>query len=275
MGGEVQLLALGAFLTQATIFRKQMKTFALKYIAVALVLSFYDLSVPPLINGQSFVYLSNTDQPVTQSSLTGSFDIGFTTGTNPSGYLLNSLTLLFADNNTPVLSSASLDDYSTITSFGNSVEVGSSGYYTFTPESPLALAANKPYALLIVPNDALVEFNVSHTTSAAFTSIDNWNIPGLGGSIEPLFAIAATPIEPTPEPAETALICASFLACALFRFKTINFFEQRANMNVVEGQQYNSLPEPRLMGAVRTHFRVRSATARHARLTDWAGRFGF
>ncbi len=80
-----------------------MKTLAKKCIGAMLALCVYGLFVPPFIRGQGFVCLSNTNQPVTGSSLTGSFDIGFTTGINSSGYLLDSLTLLFADNDTPLL----------------------------------------------------------------------------------------------------------------------------------------------------------------------------
>ncbi len=185
-----------------------------------MVLCVYGLFAPSLMLGQGFVYLSNTNQPVTESSLTGSFGIGFTTGTNSSGYLLNSLTVLFADNNTPVLSSAALDDNGTITYFQDGVEVGAAGAYTFTPQSSLALDANTAYALLVYPNDAQVDINVSYTTSSTFASMDNWNIPGLDGSDEPLFAITATSIEPTPEPTVTSLACASIFVFTAFRIWT-------------------------------------------------------
>jgi hypothetical protein len=194
-----------------------MKTLAAQCIAAVLALCLYGLIAPPLIRGQGLVYLSNTNQPVAESSLTGSFNIGFTTGSDSAGYLLNSVTILFANNNTPVIVSAGLDNYSTITSFGGAAEVGAAGYYTFTPTSPITLAANTSYALLIYPDDSLVDINSSDTTSSVFTSIDNWNIPGLDGSEEPLFAITATPIEPTPEPTATSLACASISVFIAFR----------------------------------------------------------
>jgi hypothetical protein len=170
----------------------------------------------PLVRAQGFVYLSNINQTVTDSGLTGAFGIGFTTGSNATGYLLDSATVLFADNNTPVLTSAGLYNYSTITSFQDAVEVGSAGSYTFTPSSPLALAANTSYALLIQPDDALVEINLSYTTSSTFTSSDNWSIPGLDGSDEPLFAITATP---APEPTVTSLVCTSVFIFIASRIK--------------------------------------------------------
>jgi hypothetical protein len=170
----------------------------------------------PLVRAQGFVYLSNINQTVTDSGLTGAFGIGFTTGSNATGYLLDSATVLFADNNTQVLTSAGLYNYSTITSFQDAVEVGSAGSYTFTPSSPLALAANTSYALLIQPDDALVEINLSYTTSSTFTSSDNWSIPGLDGSDEPLFAITATP---APEPTVTSLVCTSVFIFIASRIK--------------------------------------------------------
>jgi hypothetical protein len=185
-------------------------------LKLVLILFVLGLLMPSFVRGQGFVYLSNINQTVTDSGLTGVFGIGFTTGSNASGYLLDSATVLFADNNTPVLTSAGLYNYSTITYFQDAVEVGSAGSYTFTPSSPLALAANTSYALLIQPDDALVEINVNYTTSTAFTSMDNWNIPGLDGSDEPLFAITATP---APEPTVTSLVCTSVFILIASRIK--------------------------------------------------------
>ena len=182
---------------------------ALKCIGAVLALCVSGLFAPPLARGQGVAYLSNADQPVTASALGGSFSIGFKTGTNSSGYLLDSLSVLFADNNIPQLMSAGLDDYSTTTSFQDGVEVGAAGYYTFAPNSPLALAANTSYALLVYPDDPQVDVNLSYTTSSDFTSVDNWNIPGIDGSDEPLFTIMATPVTPAPEPSVTVLVCTS------------------------------------------------------------------
>ena len=112
--------------------------------------------------------------------------------------------------------SAALDDYSTTTSFQDGVEVGAAGYYTFTPNSPLALAANTSYALLVNTVDPLVDVNLSYTTSSNFTSVDNWNIPGLNGSDEPLFTIMATP---APEPSVTVLVWTSIFTFVVFRLR--------------------------------------------------------
>jgi hypothetical protein len=183
-------------------------------IGIVFALAFLTL---PLVRAQGFVYLSNTNQNVTDNSSAGnSFGIGFTTGSNSSGYLLNSITVLFADNNTPVLTSAGLDNFSTITYFQDAVEVGTAGYYTFAPNSPLSLAANTPYAILFFADDPEVNINLSYTTSSTFTSSDNWNIPGLDGSDEPLFAITATP---APEPTVTSLVCTSVFIFIASRIK--------------------------------------------------------
>jgi hypothetical protein len=185
-----------------------------KLTLIVFVLAFLTL---PLVRGQGFVYLSNTNQNVTDNSSAGnSFGIGFTTGSNSSGYLLNSITVLFATNNPPVLTSAGLDNYSTITYFQDAVQVGTAGYYTFAPNSPLSLTANTPYAILFFADDPEVNINLSYTTSSTFTSSDNWNIPGLDGSDEPLFAITATP---APEPTVTSLVCTSVLILIGSRIK--------------------------------------------------------
>jgi hypothetical protein len=208
-----------------------MKISKSKCIEAALAFCVYFLFTPQLTRGQGIAYLSNTNQPATGSSLTASFDIAFTTGTNSAGYLLTSLTQLFANNNTPVVVSAGLSDYSTVTYFGGGAEVGSAGYYTFTPNSPLALAANTPYALVVFPDDPIAEINVSYTTSSAFTSIDNWNISGLGATDESLFAITATPIEPTPEPTATSLACATIFAFIAYRIWTTHQTRNRRRLS--------------------------------------------
>ena len=185
-----------------------------KLVLFVFVLAFLTL---PLVRGQGFVYLSNTNQNVTDNSSAGnSFGMGITTGNNASGYLLNSVTVLFADNTTPVLTSAGLDDHSSTTYFQNAVEVGTAGDYTFAPNSPLSLAANTPYTILFFADDPLTNINLSYTTSSTFTSVDGWSIPGLDGSEIPLYAISATP---APEPTVTSLVCASVFILIASRIK--------------------------------------------------------
>ncbi|HUZ08102.1 MAG TPA: hypothetical protein VMV89_11515, partial [Candidatus Paceibacterota bacterium] len=122
----------------------------------------------------------------------------------------------FADNTTPVLTSAGLDDHSSTTYFQNAVEVGTAGDYTFAPNSPLSLAANTPYTILFFADDPLTNINLSYTTSSTFTSVDGWSIPGLDGSEIPLYAISATP---APEPTVTSLVCASVFILIASRIK--------------------------------------------------------
>ncbi len=202
-----------------------MKTLTLKYIGAVLALCVSGLVTPTLVRGQGTAYLSNTEQPLAVDAATGSFSIGFTTGTDSSGYLLDSLTVLFGDNNTPVLMSAGLDNYSTTTSFQDGVEVGAAGYYTFTPNSPLPLAAGTSYALLVYSDDIQTDVNLSYTTSSDFTSVDNWNIPGLNGSDEPLFTIMATP---APEPSATVLAWTGMFILIVFWLKR-TFFTSMAD----------------------------------------------
>jgi hypothetical protein len=171
----------------------------------------------PLIRAQGFVYLSNTNQNVTDN-FSGDFGITFLTGSNASGYVLNTVTLQSANNEIPILSSAFLYDYSSYIYFQDSHEISSAGFYTFTANLPILLTANTPYEIWIIPADPLAGggINVSYTTSSTFTSSDNWNISGLGGSDEPLFAITATP---APEPTVRSLVCASVLVLFVSRIK--------------------------------------------------------
>ena len=132
------------------------------------------------VRGQGFVYLSNTNQTVNSSDwTTGEIWIPFTTGANASSYLLDSVTVLFASNDNPVATTAAVFDYSSssYTDFYSGIEIGSAGYYTFAPNTPISLAADSHYAILIFQSDALssVTANWSFITSSAVTSVVDWS----------------------------------------------------------------------------------------------------
>ncbi len=167
------------------------------------------------MHGQGFVYLSNTNQTANSSDwTTGEIGIPFTTGANAPGYLLDSVTVLFASTDIPVLMIAAVSDYSTFTYFQTFAEVGAAGYYTFMPNSPISLAAATPYTMLLFPADPLANFpNWNYITSPAVTSIDNWSAGLIDGAQNPLFSISATPIAPVPEPAVAPL---AFLGVLVF-----------------------------------------------------------
>ena len=194
-----------------------MKPLILK-LKLILVLSVFCLSTPLLIRGQGFVYLSNTNQSVTSSSANITLEAYFVTGTNPFGYMLNAVTVLFPDN---ALNStmARLFGPSTSTSFQDVVTISNAGFYTYTPNLPLILVANTSYAIGIYVVDPLEGMNLSYTDSSTVTSIDNWNVPGLGTSEIPLFAITATPISPVPEPSTISLACTSIIILVAFWIK--------------------------------------------------------
>jgi hypothetical protein len=185
-----------------------------------LVFCIYGLFVPQLIRGQGLVYLSNTNQTIINEGnwTAGMIQIPFTTGANTPGYLLNSVTVLFANNNIPVLTTADISDYSIFyTYFQSGVEVGSAGYYTLTPDTPLSLAANTPYLMMVFTADPFVSVNWNYITSSAVTSVDNWSASLSDGAEIPLFAISATPIAPAPEPTVVSFVCLGAFVSILFR----------------------------------------------------------
>jgi hypothetical protein len=177
------------------------------------------------IRGQGFVYLSNTNQTVNSSDWTsGEIGIPFMTGANASGYLLDSVTILFASNDNPVATTAAVFDYSSssYTDFYSGIEIGSAGYYTFAPNTPISLAADSHYAILIFQSDALssVTANWSFITSSAVTSVDDWSTSLTDGTEIPLFAISATSIAPAPEPATVSLVCLGAFVFIIFQRRT-------------------------------------------------------
>ena len=173
------------------------------------------------IQGQGFAYLSNTNQTVNSSNWTADLiEIPFTTGANASGYLLNSVTLLFASNDIPVLTTAEVFDSSTRTFFQNGVDVGAAGYYTLAPDSPLSLAADTPYLMIVFPADVFASVNWNYTSSSTVTSVDDWSASLTDGSEIPLFTIAATPIAPAPEPAVVPLVCLGAFVFISFQIRT-------------------------------------------------------
>jgi hypothetical protein len=175
--------------------------------------------------------------------------IPFTTGSNTAGYLLDSLTVLFASNNTPVLTTAAVFDYSTYSYFQSGAEVGSAGYYSLTPITPISLAADTPYVMVVFPADAFLSVNWNYITSPTVTSIDNWSVGLTDGSQNPLFSISATPIAPAPEPAVLPLVLLGAFVSILFRLRHSR-------------TPPNKSPEPTAVGAVSSAVAVHVASRR-------------
>ena len=196
---------------------RRLRTTNMKHVTRILLIAGTFISAE--VRGQGFVYLSNTNQTVNSSDSTaGMIQIPFTTGSNPAGYLLGSLTVLFASNNTPVLTTAAVFDYSTYSYFQSGAEVGSAGYYSLAPISPISLAADTPYVMVVFPADAFLSVNWNYVTSPAVTSIDNWSVGLTDGAQNPLFSISATPV-PTPEPAVVPLLFLGGIVSFLFRMR--------------------------------------------------------
>jgi hypothetical protein len=182
-----------------------------------------------IIQAQGTTYLSNLSQPSAGSLSVGSdswLAFSFATGSNTSGYTLNSLQLGMADaSGNPsgfmVMLYSAIGQFdrlpqSSIGTPNGSLNPASSGIYTYEPASSMTLSPNTVYFIVLTSGttvaDGAYNWNYSGSlygpsggwrapfggfTDDNFQSSDglNWNVLALVGF--PQFAINATPI---PEP---------------------------------------------------------------------------
>ena len=201
-------------------FVRRLRTTNMKHVTSILLIAGTFFAAE--IRGQGFVYLSNTNQTINSSDWTADMvEIPFTTGANSTGYLLDSVTVLFASNDIPVLMTAAVFDYRTYSYFLSGAEVGSAGYYTFAPNTTISLAAATPYLMVVFPADPFANLpSWNYITSSAVSSVDNWSTSLTDGAAIPLFAISATSIGPVPEPTAVSLVCLGALVFILFQRRT-------------------------------------------------------
>jgi hypothetical protein len=186
------------------------------------------LAAPRIVQAQGTTYLSNLGQPSDGSNAVGSdswLAALFFTGTNSSGYMLDSLQLAITDASgnpsgfTVMLYSAFIGGGGTFpgSSLGTldgSLNPTTAGIYTFTPASNLTLSPHTTYFIMLTAGTAVVngayEWSVMNTPS--YNPVDKWlgaitSTSMNGSSWRPLptypqldysqYAINATPI---PEP---------------------------------------------------------------------------
>ncbi len=178
-----------------------------------------------ITQAQGTIYLSNLGQPSAGSLAAGNDSweaIGFGTGDNAGGYVLNSVQLGMADasgnpsgftvmiyaNIVPRIGDEPGNSLGTLTGSLNPV---TGGIYTYTPASSLTLSPNTPYFIVVTAGTAIANGAYEWSVASAFsynpndgwgslggvwTSSDgsSWPAPTVG---YPLFAITATPV---PEP---------------------------------------------------------------------------
>jgi hypothetical protein len=199
-----------------------------KLIISSTIVLVFGLLTPHTTQAQGIVYLSSLDQTSASSIAVGSnswLGVAFRTGANAGGYLLNSIQLGMADDSgnpssftVMLYSSIPLGDFFPGTDLGTlngSSTPATSGIYTYTPVSTLALSPQTAYFLVLTAGTAIADgaYNWSVATSGntqnggwqspiGLTRGDNYNsVDGSSWTVAnitpPQFAITATAI---PEP---------------------------------------------------------------------------
>ena len=213
---------------------KQEWTYMRKLIISGIIASVFGLLAPQILQAQGTTYLSNFDQ-----SSVGSLAVGsdswvagiFETGTNPSGYVLNSIQLAMTDalgspgGFTVMLyapASGSPLPGRSLGTLNGSLNPVTAGIYTFTPTAPITLPVEYVYNIVLTAGTAVADgayewsyagissYNASGGWSTlagalggAWTSTNgslSWN--GSDGSTFPQFAVNGSAV---PEPGGLSL----------------------------------------------------------------------
>ena len=180
----------------------------------------------------TLTYLSNLGQPSSGSDIVGSNSWLFTTfrvGTNPNGYVLNSIQLEMTDaSGTPsgftvMLYGQANNPFggfigSSLGTLSGSTNPSTAGIYTYTDDSNLILSPHATYYIVLTAGTAVANgaYDWSLAGANSYNPSDGWN--SLGGdlqtssngsswsspaSYDPQYAINATAI---PEPSPSWLV---------------------------------------------------------------------
>ena len=187
----------------------------------------------------TMTYLSNLDQASAGSVAVGSNSwvaIPFKTGTNPGGYVLDSVQLAMTDASgnpsgfTVYLYTAvgggtvgPLHPSFNFATLSGSLSPAIGGIFTYTPASNITLSPNMSHFIVITAGTAVSDgaYDLSYTDANAFNSSEGWRIPALNNGVSTAsdgtlshpawnlisgdyaqFAIDATPV---PEPSILSL----------------------------------------------------------------------
>ncbi len=216
-----------------------MKTFIASLIGFAVAL----LS-PKIIQAQgTMTVLSNLNQTATGSLAVGSdswLAEGFFAGTNPSGYVLNSIQLEMAggsgnpSNFTAMIYNSQPGGFipvSTIGTLNGSLNPVAGGIFTYTPASSITLLKNKLYYIVLTASTSVANgaYEWDFTSVNSYNPIGGWSGSGIfysasdGSSWNGFsgdyaqYAINATPV---PEPGVLGLFGLGGLAFLWHRRKS-------------------------------------------------------
>lgn len=196
-----------------------------------------------IIQAQGTLYLSNLGQPSTSSLNVGSNSlqaVGFFTGTNTSGYLLDSIQLAMTNATgnssgftvmvyTQSGNPAGASPGSSLDTLDGSLNPTTGGTYIYTATSNLILSPSTDYFIVLAAGTAIVNgaYEWSQAGTYSYNPIENWGAGTVWNSVDgshwngntflnPEFAITATPI---PEPSSEILLGLGGLLLALHRAK--------------------------------------------------------
>lgn len=192
------------------------------------------LLAPQITNAQGTTYLSNLSQSSARNRAVGSdawLAVGFETGNNASGYVLDSIQLAMIDSSgspnafaVMLYSAIGQGDYLPGNSFvtlNGSLSPVTGGIYTYTTSSSTILSPNTAFFMVLTSGTTIANgtYNWSYANTFSYNSAGNWRAPlgqsavddyqssnGLNWSFvggPSQFAITATPV---PEPSAGMLV---------------------------------------------------------------------
>ena len=157
----------------------------------------FGLLAPQILQAQGTTYVSNLDQSSVGSVAVGSdswLTEAFQTGTNPSGYVLNSIELAMTDaSNNPsgftvmlyAPAVGSLLPGSSLGTLDCSLNPVTAGIYTYTPAATLTLFPNSPYCIVLTAGTAVANgaYEWSYAGTSSYNPSGGWSSPpfNLGG----------------------------------------------------------------------------------------------
>ena len=183
--------------------RTNMKTEIKSCILVLIVI----LLTPQIIQAQGNTYLSNLDQSSSGSISVGNDSwvaVGFGTGNNAGGYLLNSVQLAMTNaSGNPSGFTASINaNYftgpfppgtlpgSSVGSLSGSASPATTGIYSYAPAADLILSPNTPYFIVLTGGTAVANgaFSWSLAGTYSYNPSDGWGVYNNQGTVGVLYS---------------------------------------------------------------------------------------
>ena len=163
-------------------------TYMRKPIISGITASVFGLLAPQILQAQGTTYLSNLDQSSVGSLAAGSdswLAATFETGTNPGGYVLNSIQLAMTDavgstGGFMVMlyapASGSFLPGSSLGTLNGSLNPVTSGLYTYTPAANLTLAPRTTYSIVLTAGTTVANgaYEWSYAGINSYNPTDDW-----------------------------------------------------------------------------------------------------